>query len=323
MSLLARADAALQGGAWEEAAGLLRQALALEGESALLHAALGQALQALGRSAEAIASFRRAAELDPGCEEAQVGLATEFERARRLGERDECLRRWLQIRLAKGAGKPASRSKRVHVPDTTLVCVDCRYYDLAAHALERSLACCSFERALFLTDAEARVEGVETVRIAPIASAEQYSRFMIRGLGRYVETQFVLVVQYDGYVLSGAAWSPEFQRYDYIGAPWKGAAGGPAVGNGGFSLRSRKLLRALADPRLERLHPEDIAICRTYRSLLEREHGIRFAPAELAARFSFETLAPAGPTFGFHGIDHLYHLLDLTEAEAAAYRPPR
>ncbi|HEY5412006.1 MAG TPA: hypothetical protein VIJ94_14885 [Caulobacteraceae bacterium] len=47
------------------------------------------------------------------------------------------------------------------------------------------------------------------------------------------------------------------------------------------------------------------APCRELRPLLEQRHGIRFAPVELAERFSFEHGAPPGPTFGFHGAFNL------------------
>jgi tetratricopeptide (TPR) repeat protein len=74
------------------------------------------------------------------------------------------------------------------------------------------------------------------------------------------------------------------------------------VGNGGFSLRSRKLLEALQDPRIELVDAEDETICRTCRPLLERDHGIRFGSEALADRFSFEAAYPIGKQFGFHGL---------------------
>jgi hypothetical protein len=153
--------------------------------------------------------------------------------------------------------------------------------------------------------------------IPDIASVADYSRFMVKALGDCIETDFALVVQYDGYVLNGRRWRAEFLDYDYIGAPW--SRGG--VGNGGFSLRSLRLLKALRDRRIAELVPEDVAICTTYRGLLESEYGIRFAPVDVAARFSFETLPPPQPTLGFHGIAHMVRLVNMSEEEIAAYRP--
>jgi hypothetical protein len=78
------------------------------------------------------------------------------------------------------------------------------------------------------------------------------------------------------------------------------------VGNGGFSLRSRRLMEIVAtDPAITTYHPEDVAICRTHRRHLERAHGIRYAPEEAARRFSIEGYKQPGRTytneFGFHG----------------------
>ena len=184
------------------------------------------------------------------------------------------------------------------------------------------MAQCRFDRVLFFTNRPFDLPGIETRVIADIGSIADYSRFMIRELGRHIETPHALVVQYDGYVLNGKCWDARFAGYDYVGAPWGEADGGRSVGNGGFSLRSRKLLDALRDPRIAELVPEDIAICKTYRRLLENEYGIRFAPPELAELFSFESLTPPGPTFGFHGISHMVRVLEMSEEELAAYRPP-
>ena len=74
------------------------------------------------------------------------------------------------------------------------------------------------------------------------------------------------------------------------------------VGNGGFSLRSHRLLEALQDPRITLIEAEDTTIGRSFRPLLEGEYGIRFATEALADRFSFEAAYPIGKPFGFHGL---------------------
>jgi hypothetical protein len=54
------------------------------------------------------------------------------------------------------------------------------------------------------------------------------------------------------------------------------------------------------------LHDADVLICRTYRPTLEREFGIRFAPAAIADLFSYESHLPDLPTFGFHGCGNMW-----------------
>jgi len=124
-----------------------------------------------------------------------------------------------------------------------------------------------------------------------------------------MHTQHCLIVQWDGFVLDPEAWDPVFLEYDYIGAPWPQFTDGRDVGNGGFSLRSHKLLMACRDERFRPGHPEDVSICRTNRDLLEREYSIRFAERQLAERFAFERRSSPESTFGFHGIFNMIPVL--------------
>jgi glycosyltransferase involved in cell wall biosynthesis len=118
-----------------------------------------------------------------------------------------------------------------------------------------------------------------------LTSKEQYSEWCIRELYKHVDTSHMLVFQHDGYVHNWKAWDNDWLQYDYIGAPWY-YTDGYDVGNGGFSLRSRALMEAVSQI-AEFTHPEDHHICRTYRPQLEAM-GFKFAPLEVAERFSFE-----------------------------------
>jgi hypothetical protein len=74
-------------------------------------------------------------------------------------------------------------------------------------------------------------------------------------------------------------------------------------------LRSRRLLDACRSPEFVSGHPEDVAICRTNRTLLEQGYGMRFADRGTAERFSFERSVPEAPTFGFHGVFNMVPLV--------------
>lgn len=190
------------------------------------------------------------------------------------------------------------------LPELTLCCVDTREPRLALEALQRCMAQIRFVRVLLFTDRSLLPEappGIELVD-ARIESVAAYSEFMLHGLLPYVHSTHMLVVQWDGYVVDAEAWNPLFLQYDYIGAPWHDMPGDRGVGNGGFSLRSRRLLEALRDPALPPSHPEDLCICRQHRDVLEQQHGIRFAPRAMAAHFAYERVEPTGPSFGFHGL---------------------
>lgn len=189
------------------------------------------------------------------------------------------------------------------LPTVTLCAVASVNVEATIRALRSCLDKAEFAGCLLFTDAA--VSPANDIRVIPISkirSAAEYSDFLLRNLVDHVESSHCLVVQWDGFILDAGAWDPMFLEYDFIGAPWPQFTDGQEVGNGGFSLRSRKLLVACCDAQFHRGHPEDVAICRTNRSLLEQEHGIRFADWATAERFSFERTRPSRATFGFHGI---------------------
>jgi len=187
----------------------------------------------------------------------------------------------------------------------TLICCDTVNYGQAILSLKKSLSQISPARTIFFTDIDLpKQEGVEIIKIAPIKSKQEYSRWILKELWKYIETEFVLVTQWDGHVLNGDSWDDEFYNYDYIGAPWI-YEHGRNIANGGFSLRSYRLCSIMAtDPLIQVMHPEDQSIGILYRGHLEQNYGIKFPDEDLADHFSFELKSPAYDTFGFHGFFH-------------------
>jgi Protein of unknown function (DUF5672) len=206
----------------------------------------------------------------------------------------------------------------LHLPDVTLLCVDTVNPDLALYAIERSMERARFGAAVFITRPDHGLEGfpsgLEVVTNEGIRSVSDYSIFMLRRLLPYVNTSHCLVVQWDGFVLDPSMWSGDFLRFDYIGPVWPHfRRDGHCIGTGGFSLRSRRLLTALLDERIEPFHPEDVCIGRGYREHLERHHGITYADEATAHRFAMEGMYVNPSAFGFHGVHNLLRV--LTEPE--------
>ncbi len=169
--------------------------------------------------------------------------------------------------------------------------------------------------------------GIEFVRISPL-SYDQYSMFVVHCLYYHIRTDYALIVQADGWALNGNSWNDEWFEYDLIGAPihvagiddavhtafrWVDNPAAVPVLNGGFSLRSRRLLEAptrygicYRHPDVPLLRNEDVQLCLFMRNELEHR-GIRFAPLEVALLFSVEYMHPAlhrhfyvGKVFGHH-----------------------
>jgi hypothetical protein len=187
----------------------------------------------------------------------------------------------------------------------TLLCVETRDPALAHFAIQKCTQQARFGKVVLITDLSKlskQVDGfrdVEYVQAPPIKTTKDYSDLLLTGLRQYVSGTHVLIIQWDSFILYSELWTDDFLQYDYIGAVWPHHPDTP-VGNGGFSLRSVKLLEALESPKVIQRHPEDFCICVDNKALLEGEFGIRFAPSHVAEQFAVER-SDWHPAFGFHG----------------------
>jgi hypothetical protein len=199
----------------------------------------------------------------------------------------------------------------LNLPSVTLCAATSVNVEATMAAIKASTEQIQFGDVVLFTDSvrqqsrgEARV-----AQISPLRSSADYSNFLLTQLADQVRTDHCMVIQWDGFVVDAQQWDPAFLDYDYIGATWPQFDDGYDVGNGGFSLRSRRLLDACRTSEFVPSHPEDLAICRTNRALLEQQFGIRFADRATAERFSFERSKHGKPTFGFHGVFNMIPVL--------------
>lgn len=209
----------------------------------------------------------------------------------------------------------------LNLPQVTLCCVDTRLPQMALDAMKTCMAKVQFGDAMLFTcpnhgliDVPA---GIRVIELDSINSIEAYSHFLLKGMSPYLQTSHMLIVQWDGYVLDPSMWRDAYLDVDYIGAVWPQYDDAHRVGNGGFSLRSRRLLDALMDDTIIAHHPEDVCIARTCRTLLEQRYGIRFADEALAHQFAFERERQTPSSFGFHGMSNMAAL--LSEQELALF----
>lgn len=207
---------------------------------------------------------------------------------------------------------------RPTLPEVTLVAVTSVAIQATVAALKRSMKEVDFHQVLLLSHDEPAAKVLPEItwrKIGRLRSRGDYSRFMLHHLADHISTTHALCVQWDGFVLNGAAWDNSFLQYDYIGAVWPHFADAHNVGNGGFSLRSRRLLELCSGLPEHGSDPEDIVIGRLYRPQLE-EAGVRFAPEFVANQFAFERSSPTGNEFGFHGAYNLVRYLSRRDAMA-------
>ena len=197
----------------------------------------------------------------------------------------------------------------IYLQNVTLLGVDCVDIEKLIKAADICESFIRFNKTVLLTSAQNPDPRITS--IPDVSSKEKYDEFMMEKLNDFVETEYVLIIQYDGHILNPNAWDEEYLNYDYIGAPWGHGELSNKVGNGGFSLRSKKLLEECSKATFPRVYgginnQEDVQICHTHRSYFESK-GIKFAPQDLAKKFSMEGNAENNRTwthqFGFHDLE--------------------
>jgi len=131
---------------------------------------------------------------------------------------------------------------------------------------------------------------------------------MVYELADYIDTDYVMLVHADGFVIHPEKWRDEFLDYDYIGAPWPIPKPGSVhsyhdiygnlcrVGNS-VSLRSKRLLEFPRQAKLtwdkdeEGFYNEDIFLCCRNKHRIEAA-GMKIAPVEVAKYFGHEHMVP-------------------------------
>jgi predicted O-linked N-acetylglucosamine transferase (SPINDLY family) len=231
-------------------------------------------------------------------------------------------------------------TNKINLQNITLVTISSVEIELTLLSLVISNLNANFNRVLFFTSEEIDQSylelfpQLEIIKIHPIKNLVEYSRFIIKELNSFIETEFCLVTQGDGFIINPQLWSEEFLNYDYIGAPWRNQShlvnsqgqtvdildlNKNRVGNGGFSLRSKKLLEVCSKLDFDHTKTsslsEDLIICQYFYEWF-KDQGIKFAPLEVAIKFSFEQTIEEienfswENTFGFHGKPHVISVLN-------------
>lgn len=193
--------------------------------------------------------------------------------------------------------------KMLNLPDVTLVVADSVVHDLSRLVIAELCNQIKFGDVVTFSDEKLTSRGRQYH--AQTANLDEAMSLLWYRIPLQINTSHFLYVQWDSGILDVDQWRDEFLEYDYIGAPWGWHHDEFEIGNGGFSLRSTKLTKFLIDNIAEfpRDEPEDDVLCRRYRPYLEH-YGFKFAPIELASRFSVERSRVFGVDkhFGFHGI---------------------
>lgn len=127
---------------------------------------------------------------------------------------------------------------KLQLPGVTLICIDCLDITRAITVLEHCKKMADFGAVKLLTHIPTSYE--HKIKIKPLNTLIAYSIFMLTKVHEYIDNDHVLIVQRDGWILNPESFNPNWLELDFIGPLFMQY---DKVGSGGFSLRSRKIMK--------------------------------------------------------------------------------
>jgi len=181
---------------------------------------------------------------------------------------------------------------KISLPNVTLFCISSNNIPGALYALQKSMEGISFGKVKLITHEYPGnlPEGIEFSKCYKIESIHDYNYYCIYNLTKHIDTDYCLLVQPDGYVIRPWNWDNTRSKKlldvpTKVQVPWD-VNKGNFYKHFGYGSTS-----------------EDGNICVHNRHIYE-EQGCKFAPIEVAAKFSKERhISPYHDgieTFGFH-----------------------
>lgn len=166
-----------------------------------------------------------------------------------------------------------------------------------------------------------KIEFIQTEKL----THDSINTFALKILPKYINNEYMLSVQDDGFIINPHLWDDIFLDYDYIGAPWPVGlewCSRNRVGNGGFVLKSKRFMNLEETIPYTNAH-NDVLVTNTYYDYFTY-HGCKYAPVDVAVKFSLEHAVPEceynlNNTFGFHGKLHEAARIKIAELEQYEY----
>jgi hypothetical protein len=195
----------------------------------------------------------------------------------------------------------------IKLPNVTLAAVTSVKLRQTIKALQYSMRGVTFGEVLLVTHNKPFFLPKE-ITFKPIHKLDDINAFnhaMVYELAPYINTDFMLLVHYDGFVVNADQWQDRFLEYDYIGSPfplptddfsYRDINGSVVRVGNSVSIRSKRLMEFPAKTNIpwEADHGffnEDGFICCKNRHLFEAA-GMKFAPLEVAKYFGHENMIP-------------------------------
>jgi hypothetical protein len=130
---------------------------------------------------------------------------------------------------------------KINLSNITLVVID----DLKDLPTEKNIRYVILDKAIKY--AKAHIDFFDIKVFSPLngfqkqfANGTEYSKWVIETLPYEIESEYYLIMQWDGFIINPNKWNNDFFKYDYLG-------GGNSLQNGGFSLRKTSKMRKLSN----------------------------------------------------------------------------
>lgn len=189
-----------------------------------------------------------------------------------------------------------------NLPNATLLAISSNRVQSNIDALVRCMGLMNFGAVKFLSHVKPDnlPEGIQFGQCSEMKSIHDYDAVSFLEMGWHVETSHMLLIQDHAQILHPELWDDSWLNYDWVSAPWPprpefisvSTNEMVRVGNGGFRLTSQKMMRL---PKMLNLPvvedrgwtADDGLFCSYYRKTF-LDNGIKYAPVEVAAKFSYE-----------------------------------
>jgi len=213
-----------------------------------------------------------------------------------------------------------SGNEKLVLDNVTLIAVSSVKIRKTIKALEYSMRGIQFAEAVLVTHKKPLMlpENITYKHAKKITNIDMFNYMMVYDLYKYVDTEFALLIHYDGFVVNPDMWEDRFLDYDYIGSPWpvppeddkvtyRDINGNLCRVGNSVSIRSKRLMELPSKINIpwqpfHGWYNEDGFICCNNRHIFE-EHGMKFAPVDVAIHFGQESMVPEGEgvkSFAFH-----------------------
>lgn len=203
-----------------------------------------------------------------------------------------------------------AKKEKLMLPQVTLVAITSINLYETVRALLYSMRGISYGAVVLISHSKPYYlpKKITYKHIERLNNIDEFSHFMVYDLAEYIDTEYALIVHYDGFVVHPECWREEFLNYDYTGSPWRlptpeeqdryrDVYGNVCRVGNGVSLRSKRLMEYPKRSGMEwkqiksGTFNEDCFICCDNKHKFE-EAGMEIAPIEVAKYFGHEQMIP-------------------------------